>query len=204
MQREFLSDKTKMLENLHHGAMTFFYQGKNEEAENVLAKVVEGRKQHLGHEDPDTLKSMYCLATVRKELGREEKAIEMMLEVVMKSIRVFGEEDRLTVEARDKFNLWNSERKRRSGQPQCKSLCKDHPEAKNLTSYRSRVVREQQLWKGLESLNRLCLRVWRKSDVGLGSRKPAVNNYNCHSSPNVSTFVHITIELKRLLSFSIK
>ena len=75
--------------------------GRLEEAVEIGVQTVELRKRALGHDDPDTLFSMYNLALTYERLGRLEEAAELGAQTVESRKRALGQDHPATLSSMD-------------------------------------------------------------------------------------------------------
>ncbi|KAK3619212.1 hypothetical protein LTR56_024172 [Elasticomyces elasticus] len=88
-------------------ALTYWSQGRWQEAEKLAVEVVETRKQVLGEEDLDTLTSIGNLSLTHWNQGRWQKAEELQVQVMETRKQVLGEEylDTLTSKAQSRLDV---------------------------------------------------------------------------------------------------
>ncbi|KAJ7496391.1 hypothetical protein FB451DRAFT_1549555 [Mycena latifolia] len=73
-------------------ALTYFNLGQYKEAEKLWVTVMMKRKQVLGEDHPDTLRTMYNLALAYFNLGQYKEAEKLRVTVMMKQKQVLGED----------------------------------------------------------------------------------------------------------------
>ncbi len=67
---------------MHILAVTYWYQGRWDEAEKLNVEVMNARKAKLGVDHPNTLGTMHTLASTYWSQGRWDEAEKLLVEVL--------------------------------------------------------------------------------------------------------------------------
>jgi Tetratricopeptide repeat len=77
---------------MHNLAVQYSEVCRQQEALELMEKVVTANKRTLGEEYPDYFRSMRSLAICYSEVGRQQEALQLMGKVVAASKRTLGDE----------------------------------------------------------------------------------------------------------------
>jgi nucleoside phosphorylase/tetratricopeptide (TPR) repeat protein len=143
-------------------ALTYIYQGRWKEAEELGVQVMEVRGRVLGPEHPDTLASMANLASTYRDQGRWKEAEELGLQVMEVRGRVLGSEhpDTLTSMANLASTYWNQGRWKEAEElvvqvieVRGRVLGPEHPDTLASMANLASTYRNQGRWKEAEELD---------------------------------------------------
>ena len=90
-------------------AVTYWNQGRWDEAAGLQEKVLEARSRLLGKEHPDTLRAMANLAGTYRNQGRWDEAAGLEEKVLEATIRLLGKEHPDTLSGDGKSRVHISE-----------------------------------------------------------------------------------------------
>ena len=90
-------------------ALAYQENGRQQDALELLERVVTTRKETQGEKHPDTLVSMYVLAHIYRNMGQREEALQLIEKVVTTSKRTLGEEHPNTLASMHSLALRYSE-----------------------------------------------------------------------------------------------
>lgn len=94
-------DSFEMVTLNNNKAMAIARQGDNEQAYEILQDVYQKRKEFLGENYPETINTLYNMATVLSHLNRFEEAIQRFEEVYAKRSEKLGKGHPLTIAAKN-------------------------------------------------------------------------------------------------------
>ncbi|KZL66524.1 kinesin light chain [Colletotrichum tofieldiae] len=147
---------------LHCVAGYFFYLGQWKGAAQIVAQSIRLRKERLGEEHPDTLRSMATMALTHRDQGQWREAEELGERVMDISVRVLGGEHPDTLSSMSNLastymdqGRWEEaeELSARVIETRKRILGGDHPDTLNSTANLVAMYMDQGRWEEAEELS---------------------------------------------------